>query len=340
GGKLYLRFRGLSGTNNGYLNSMQIAEAVQTGPVDGIDVSFLRLRNPSSGLILTRGIGGSPLMTSSVSDADLLSQWYFLSGTNTNQVFILNRLTGEALRAAQDTGSISLSSWDPNDPRQLWTLATSSNMVRLTLGTNNATLTAGTVSNTPTMSAQNLSSTQQSWSLDSLPHGAGLPWTSYDEDNTKTLFGSVTRVSSSYEQGSASVASEAQKRACLSLDATGSAIQWQLSTAVNVLNVRYSVADGQNGTITLKITPQTGSPYTNKISVTSAQAWVYFDSQANEYDAQAADGSLQPYKRFNDVRIKLPSTYQAGDLLELRRDSGDNVQTWIDVVETEISTAS
>ena len=340
GGKLYLRFRGLSGTNTGYLNSMQIAESVQTGPVDGIDVSFLRLRNPSSGLILTRGAGGSPLMTSSVSDADLLSQWYFLSGTNTNQVFVLNRLTGEALRAAQDTGSVSLSSWDPNDPRQLWTLATSSNLVRLTLGTNNATLTAGTVSNTPTMSAQNLSSTQQSWSLDSLPHGAGLPWTSYDEDNTKTLSGSVTRVSSSYEQGSASVASEAQKRACLSLDATGSAIQWQLSTGVNVLNVRYSVADGQNGTITLKITPQTGSPYTNKISVTSAQAWVYFDSQANEYDAQAADGSLQPYKRFNDVRIKLPSTYQAGDLLELRRDSGDNVQTWIDVVETEISTAS
>ena len=340
GGKLYLRFRGLSGTNSGYLNSMQIAESVPTGPVDGIDVSFLRIRNPSSGLILTRGPAGTPQMSASILDADLLSHWYLLGATNTNQVFIRNRLTGEVLRAATDTGSVSLAAFDPNDPRQLWSLTTISNVTRISLDTPNTTLTANTTGNTPTVSPQNLASSQQTWILDTLPHGAGLPWTSYDEDNTKTLSGSVTRVSSSYEQGSASVASEAQKRACLSLDAQGSAVQWQLSSTANVLNIRYSVLDGQNGTITLKITPQTGPPYSTKISVTSAQAWVYFDSQANEFDAQAADASLQPYKRFNDVRIKLPSTYQAGDLLELRRDNGDNVQTWIDVVETEISTTS
>lgn len=340
GGKLYLRFRGLSGTNNGYLNSMQIAESIATGPVDGVDVSFLRIRNPSSGLILTRGSAATPQMTASTLDSDQLSHWYLLGSTSTSQVFIRNRLTGEVLRAAADTGSISLAAFDPNDPRQLWTLTTVSNITRITLDTPNTTLTANTAGNTPTVSTQDLTSAQQTWTLDALPHGAGLPWTSYDEDNTKTLSGSVTQVSSSYEQGSVSVASEAQKRACLSLDATGSAIQWQLSSTANVLNLRYSVTDGQNGTITLKITPQTGSPYTTKVSVTSALAWVYFDSQANEYDAQAADGSLQPYKRFNDVRIKLPSTYQAGDLLEIRRDSGDNVQTWIDVVEAETSTAS
>ena len=48
GGKLYLRFRGIS-NNLGYLNSLQLSEAVASGPVDGIDVSFLRLRNLSNG---------------------------------------------------------------------------------------------------------------------------------------------------------------------------------------------------------------------------------------------------------------------------------------------------
>ena len=339
GGKLYFRFRGIS-NNAGYLNSMQIAEAVQTGPVNGIDVSFLRLRNPSTGLILTRGSNGVPQMNSNISEADLVSQWYLLGNSNTNQVFIRNRFTGEALRAAQDTGSISLTPFDPADPRQLWSLTTASNLYRLFLGTTNATLTAASSGSTPTVSAQNLSSSQQSWSLDAVANGAGAPWTSYDEDNTNLVSGSVSRLNSPFSEGNASVASEAQKRGCLSLDTNGAVIRWQLTATANVLTVRYSVADGQSGTLTLKMTPQTGSSYTVKIPVTSSQAWVYFDSQANEFDAQASDGSLQPYKRYNEARIKLPSTYQAGDLLEIRRDTGDTVQAWIDVLETEVSSAT
>lgn len=338
-GKLYLRFRGVS-NNLGYLNSMQLSEAVASGPVDGIDVSFLRLRNLSNGLIVTRGSSGTPQMTASVLDSDLLSHWYLLGTTNTNQVFIRNRLTGEVLRAATDTGSISQTAFDPADPRQLWTLASVSNVTRIFLGSNNVTLTGTTSGNTPTVSLLNLSSALQGWVLDPLPHGAGLPWISYDEENTKSISGSVTRLSSPFAEGNVSVASEAQKRGCLSLDAIDAVSQWQLSSALNVLNIRYSVTDGQSGTITLKITPQSGSVYTVKVPVTSAQAWVYFDSQANEFDAQAGDGSLIPYKRYNEVRVKLPSTYQPGDLMELRRDSGDNVQTWIDVVETETSSAS
>jgi hypothetical protein len=102
--------------------------------------------------------------------------------------------------------------------------------------------------------------------------------------------------------------------------------------AANALTIRYSVQDGSEGTITLTIRPQGGgADRIIKVPVTSHQAWVYFDG-GTEHDTDAP-GRL-PAKRYAEARFLLEASVQAGDTLQLSRETGDEL-VWIDVVELE-----
>lgn len=330
-GAIYLRVRGADG-NQGYLNSMRIIEG--TRPVDSRGVLYVRLENPATQRAVVSDNDLGPLSQSTPSATNLRAHWYLMTRTDNTLVWIINRLTGEALRAATNSGAVTTAAWNPDDPRQTWRITTAGGVSRLRIEGTEATLTVAASGAAPTVGPDSPGDTSQDWILPELPRGGLFPWTSYDEDNYATLAAPAEVIRSAYNEGPAPLAAEAQKRGVILLNGFGTSATWIASAAADAMTLRYSVADGDAGTVTLNIRRGGQIVDSQKVAVTSAQAWVYFDSQGNEL--QSPGTGRTPAKRFNEARIKLGSPIAAGDTIELRRDSGD-VMTWIDVVETEIA---
>jgi hypothetical protein len=334
GGSIYIQLRGTAG-GAGYLNAMQIIEGVR--PIDGRDVAYIKVLHPSSGRQLVAQTDGSTKVTFP-SATELRAHWYLFSRADTSVVFIRNRITGEALRAATDSGSVVTAPYDPEDPRQTWKLETLSvpgaKVSRLRIDGTQAALSAGVDGAPATVSAYDSANANQNWILPELERGGLFPWTSYDEDGSPVLTGGAAVVRSAYLEGPLPLAAEAQKRGLIELTAVGAKVRWTTSAAMDVMTLRYSVADGSAGTLTLKITDPSNNVRTQKVPVTSAQAWVYLDAQGVEN--QTPGTGRIPGKRFNEARIKLSQSFPAGSTLELSRETGDLAAS-VDLLETEVA---
>jgi hypothetical protein len=331
GGAIYLRIRGASG-GTGHLNSMEIIEG--TRPVDGRGTLYILLQNPSTARAIVHDPAGGLLSRASLPSSQLRGHWYLMTRTDNSLVWILNRVTGEALHAASDSGAVTTAPWNPDDPRQTWRVTTAAGVSRLRIEGTQATLTVGADGATPTVAPDSPGNNSQDWILPNLARGGAFPWTTYDEDNTASLISSPEIIRSAFSEGPTPLAAEAQKRGIILLNGFGTAVRWTTTAPADALTLRYSVADGTSGNITLNLR-RSGSLFaTQKIPVTSVQAWVYLDSQGTEH--QSAATGRTPAKRFQEARIPLATPLQTGDTLELARESGD-VMTWIDLVEAETS---
>ncbi len=332
GGAIYLRIRGSAG-GQAFLNSMEIVEG--TRPIDSRGILYIRLEHPSTSQALLSDPDSSLRTRASLPSTNLRGHWYLMTRTDNNLVWILNRVTGEALRAASDSGPVSSALWNPDDPRQTWRITTGGGVSRIRIDGTQATLTAGADGNIPTVQPDSSSNSTQDWILPNLPRGGAFPWTVYDEDNTTSLTSPAEIIRSAYDAGPVPLAAEAQKRGIILLNDFGTHVRWTASDPADALTLRYSVTDGTSGNITLNIRRGGSLVTTQKVPVTSSQAWVYFDSQGNEL--QSPSTGRTPAKRFNEARISLANhPLQSGDILELARESGD-AMTWIDLVEAETS---
>ena len=330
-GAIYLRVRG-EGGEQGFLNSMQIIEG--TRPVDSRGVLYVRLRNPATGREVISEPDLGPLTSQDPPATNLRGHWYLMTRTDNTLVWIVNRVTGEALRAATDSGAVGTAPWNPDDPRQTWRITNANGVSRLRIEGTDATLTVAANGATPTVGSDAPGNTGQDWILPELPRGGLFPWTSYDEDNLGNLAAPAEVIRSAYSEGPAPLAAEAQKRGVILLNGFGTSAAWTATASADAITLRYSVAEGAAGTLTLNIKRGGQTVETKKIPVTSAQAWVYFDSQGNEL--QAPGTGRTPAKRFNEARIKLDALVSTGDTIELRRNDGDSM-VWVDVLEAEMS---
>lgn len=330
-GAIYLRVRA-EGGKQGYLNSMQIVEG--TRPVDSRGLVYIRLENPTSGREIVGDPDLGPVTRLDPPATNLRGHWYLMTRTDNTLVWIINRVTGEALRAAADSGFVSTALWNPDDPRQTWRVTTANGVSRLRIEGTTATLTAGAEGAAPSVGADASSNPAQDWILPELPRGGLFPWTTYDEDNIVSLSAPAEIIRSAYSDGPVPLAAEAQKRGVILLNDFGTSATWTTSSPADAMTLRYNVADGATGTLTLNIRRAGQIVQSKKISVTSAQAWVYFDSQGNEL--QSAGTGRTPAKRFNEARVKLASQVAVGDTIELRRETGDSM-VWIDTLEAEAS---
>lgn len=331
GGAIYVRVRGAQG-NQGFLNALQIIEG--TRPVDARGLLYLLMENPATGREIVRDPDRGLLCRADSPLTDLRGHWYLMTRSDNARVWILNRVTGEALRAPTDAGPVHGAPWDPDDARQTWRVETAGGVSRLRIEGTAATLTAGAEGASPTVAPDSPGLAAQGWILPELPRGGLFPWTTYDEDNFAVLTAPAEFIRSPYNEGSGPLAAEAQKRGLLLLNGFGTRVAWNAVAAADVMTLRYSVADGDRGVITLRITGNGGAVTTYKIPVTSAQAWLYLDSQGNEF--QTAGAGRTPAKRFNEARIRLNAPLQPGHTIEFVREPGD-VMTWIDLLEAETS---
>lgn len=335
GGAIYLRVRGAAG-GIGYLNALRLAEGVR--PIDGRGIVYARLRNPADGRELVSPSGGVLQGLADPPLTNLRGHWYLVTQADTSVVWIRNRISGEALRAANDAGPVTVVPWNPDDPRQQWKMETvavpGGAVTRFRINGTQAALTAEADGQPPTVSTAAPGNAAQDWILPGLQRGAVVPWTSYDEDNLTLVTPPGGVIRSAYSEGPAPLAAEAQKRGVVLLNGFDTHVRWTASVPADVMTLRYSVADGDVGTITLRITDGANNVTSRKVPLDSSQSWVYFDSQGTEHQSPAAGRT--PAKRYAEARIKLAAPLQPGDTIEFRRETGD-VMTWIDVVEAEMA---
>ena len=148
------------------------------------------------------------------------------------------------------------------------------------------------------------------------------PYKRYEaETGTHTA---ATTLSRSFKQ--ADLQSEASDQVCVNLFNTNSAVEWTMAEAADGLVLRYSVPDGQSGTVGV----YNNGTKVSTLTLTSNWSWQYLWSDSNPNNVGVVNQN--PRMRFDEVRLKLASKVPLGGKLKLIRETGNIT---IDFVELE-----
>lgn len=135
------------------------------------------------------------------------------------------------------------------------------------------------------------------------------------EANAGQLSNGASVTSKSYVQSD--LQSEATDQQCVNLSATNATVQWTLTEAADGLVIRYSVPDGQSGTVGV----YNGSTKITTLTLTSTWSWEYLWSNGNPNNNGITNQN--PRMRFDEVRYKLPAKIAASGTLKIVRESGN-----------------
>ncbi|WP_343617032.1 Ig-like domain-containing protein [Flavobacterium sp.] len=135
------------------------------------------------------------------------------------------------------------------------------------------------------------------------------------EANLGQLSNGASTTSKSYVQSD--LQSEASDQQCVNMSATNATVQWTLTEAADGLVIRYSVPDGQSGTLGV----YNGSTKLTTLTLTSTWSWEYLWSNGNPNNNGITNQN--PRMRFDEVRYKLPSKIAVSGTLKLVRESGN-----------------
>ncbi|WP_276380217.1 Ig-like domain-containing protein [Flavobacterium sp. H4147] len=135
------------------------------------------------------------------------------------------------------------------------------------------------------------------------------------EANLGQLSNGASTTSKSYVQSE--LQSEASDQQCVNMSATNATVQWTLTEAADGLVIRYSVPDGQSGTLGV----YNGNTKLTTLTLTSTWSWEYLWSNGNPNNNGITNQN--PRMRFDEVRYKLPSKIAVSGTLKLVRESGN-----------------
>jgi Carbohydrate binding module (family 35) len=160
--------------------------------------------------------------------------------------------------------------------------------------------------------------------------GATLPYTTYEAE-AGTTTGRVLSADRTYTTKQA----EASGRRAVELTGTGQYVQMTLTKPANAITVRASIPDNAAGTgINAPLAVYAGSTKVTDLTLTSKYSWMY-----GPYPFQGAPGGERPHRYFDDARALLPTTYPAGTVLRLTKETtaADNIT--VDLVDAEVAEA-
>ncbi len=149
------------------------------------------------------------------------------------------------------------------------------------------------------------------------------PYKRYEAD-LATLSNGAVATSRSYAQ--TDLQSEASDQKCVSMFSTNATLVWSVTEAADGLVVRYSVPDGQTGTIGI----YNGNTRVTSLTLTTIWSWESLYNNGNPNNGGIVNKN--PKMRFDEVRYKLPAKITSGGQLKIVRESG-NVS--IDFAELE-----
>jgi hypothetical protein len=157
--------------------------------------------------------------------------------------------------------------------------------------------------------AQNGPGTPPYWSMSpfSVPSGTGasVPFTEYEAVNAPYT-GSV--IGPDFTQGD--LATEAVDRRAVQLTAQGQYVQFTLTSAADAFDLHYAVPQGASGTLSVYVN---GNKLSQQLSLTSAYSYITTGN---------ITGS-KTHKMYDDVRMMLGQTVNAGSTVKFQVDSGN-----------------
>ncbi len=153
------------------------------------------------------------------------------------------------------------------------------------------------------------------------------PYTRYEADQGTLSNASAT--AKSFAQSN--LQSEASEQVCVNLSNSNASVSWTVTADGDGLVVRYSVPDGQSGSIDV----YANNAYAGTLNLSSNWSWEYLSSDGNPNNSGVVN--TNPKMRFDEVRMKLSSKILVGQSLKLVRTSG-NVH--VDFAELELVPAA
>lgn len=305
--------------------------------VDAHDLEYVRIKSLHEDRYLLHRPGAIEVTYASNPDLrHLESHWFITPSAEPGAYWIQNRLTGQSLHIENQTGTLEAAPLEAEFTSHRWRFESVSGHFNI----HNAWQADQfiTVENSPQQIAQTAvrkeSLLSQRLVLEPIPVGATLPWRRYDETNYMSLTAPAGLIQQIYSASldRNSPAAEAHNGGCILLNDFGAAVRWTALEGADALTLRYSILDGDSGSISLTILPAGGgTPRSQQIPLDSNQAWVYFEG-GEKFNAPAP-GRI-PAKRFADARIVLDTAIETGDILQLSRETGDTL-VWIDCLEAE-----
>lgn len=162
-----------------------------------------------------------------------------------------------------------------------------------------------------------------SWNVQAQQRGYyDQPYKRYEAD-IATLANAVI-LPKSFKQ--ADLQSEASAQVCVNMSATNASAEWTITEAADGLVVRYSVPDGQTGTLGV----YNNGTKVATLTLTSSWSWEYLATNGNPNNVNVQN--TNPKMRFDEVRVKLGTKIVAGRKLKLIRETGS---VYLDFAEFE-----
>ncbi|GAA3915249.1 discoidin domain-containing protein [Actinoplanes auranticolor] len=152
--------------------------------------------------------------------------------------------------------------------------------------------------------------------------GANMPYDMYEAEDGQTG-GGATVVGPNRTVGD--LAGEASGRRAVTLNSTGSYVQWTTRASTNTLVARFSIPDNTTSSINVYV----NGTLNKSLPLTSKYAWLYGNETAPQ------NSGTGPRHIYDEANIMLAGTVAAGSVIKLQKDSGNGGNIAVDFINTE-----
>lgn len=159
--------------------------------------------------------------------------------------------------------------------------------------------------------------------------GANMPYDMYEAEDG-TIGGGAAIVGPNRNIGD--IAGEASGRKAVTLNPTGSYVQFTTKASTNTLVVRYSIPDASGGDgINATLNVYVNGVFTKTIDLTSRYAWLY----GNETNPGNSPSAGSPRHIYDEANLMFDSTIPKGSTIKLQKDTSNTSQYAIDFINLE-----
>ncbi|WP_433552238.1 discoidin domain-containing protein [Micromonospora zamorensis] len=159
--------------------------------------------------------------------------------------------------------------------------------------------------------------------------GANMPYDMYEAEDG-AVGGGATVVGPNREVGD--LAGEASGRRAVTLNSTGSYVEFTTRASTNTLVTRFSIPDAPGGGgINSTLNVYVNGTFHKAIDLTSRYAWLY----GNETSPGNSPSAGGPRHIYDEANVMLNSTVPAGSKIRLQKDPANTTTYAIDFINTE-----
>ncbi|GAA1580370.1 discoidin domain-containing protein [Actinoplanes couchii] len=230
------------------------------------------------------------------------------SGTHAVTVTVLSGTTAVRTLTGSWTGSLAAGASTTLNPGS-WTAANGRYTVRTAIAVDSAELPVKQGNNTSEKPLY-------------VGRGANMPFDFYEAEDGQTGGGAAV-VGPNRIVGD--LAGEASGRKAVTLNQTGSYVQWTSRAATNTLVARFSIPDGTNGSINVYV----NGTLNKTLPLTSKYAWLYGNEAAPQ------NSGSDPRHIYDEANIVLTGSFPAGSTIKLQKDAANSGPIAIDFINLE-----